>query len=1030
MKLGKILLMIATGMVFPAFASYKNLVVNGTFDSGSLAPWVRNTTVGRAGKQGSAEVFARPRSNYILNTLDCGSHALGLASYVYPNNSTWYNSTDTYVSQSITVEDVGTYLISFDYVGRAHSEDKYWNNAESYVRIFKGEDITTEPIYIGAFTPVSKTEFANFNVRIRIKEPGVYTIQFLRPEPVGSGDIDKCVIIDNVVFAFDDADNLVRNGRFDAGSVLLDPTKGQTQTRPDADGNSSSSPGYQPGKIPPGHNNPCWNSSGTVGLGKRNASFVLNDPLVGECAFHIQTYYFDGSNARTFGNSTDAFLWQSFNVAAGGTYELSFDYAGRNGASYLYGATLYVRLYKGSDRTATPVYEGSVVPTQRNMLLRSVAYISIADADIGDYTLEFFQPQPEAAGSDNDKAVVIDNIRFARTNGNIIQNGNFEQSPNGTEWSVTGNSEYYFSRSRSNWIAATIPVDRCALVIQTYNYIQTHGDSGDKSVWQPFDISSAGTYRLSFDYTGRNLSGFYGRQALVRIHSGEGIGGTVVFEGEFTPVVCMAFQHYADRVTLPAGRYTLEFFMTSPDTAGADETDKAVAIDNIVLEPVAASKVARWVGAVDGDVAKPENWDGNAVPDSDTIVYFTGNFAAQIPAGTVFECAGVVFAENAKLTAVQCDWSGLRNVEMSGALDVAGNRFIVSDLGGSAVFSSSVAGGVLEIATAAGDFVVNKSTVIEGANIRVEKTGAGTLISKAPQLYSGGTVVKGGIAYPLEATVDIYDGFKTFGAGRISVETNATFDGRGHYGYGNIFDLAGGMLTSSVKMDNTSRIGIGAGTLSATSYVRASSMVFGESGGKTDLCGNTLSVDVSDRFYLCNAIVTNGTIDVTHGGYLQTVAGKPVDASTVDLKANCALELSADLSVHNYVAIYAEDCNEGTAELKVYGTFKPSDHDYFRGCTMQNGSTIDLSLRTTALPLVSAFTSGNGTLKFAEDTTTVFVKTDGRSISSQTPVISWSAKPECIDFVKFKCADEGRHFSFIVKDDGLYPSSGLAIVIR
>ena len=33
-----------------------NLVVNGTFDSGTLAPWTRNTTKGRVGRNGGVGV--------------------------------------------------------------------------------------------------------------------------------------------------------------------------------------------------------------------------------------------------------------------------------------------------------------------------------------------------------------------------------------------------------------------------------------------------------------------------------------------------------------------------------------------------------------------------------------------------------------------------------------------------------------------------------------------------------------------------------------------------------------------------------------------------------------------------------------------------------------------------------------------------------------------------------------------------------------------------------------------------------------
>ena len=42
--------------------------------------------------------------------------------------------------------------------------------------------------------------------------------------------------------------------------------------------------------------------------------------------------------------------------------------------------------------------------------------------------------------------------------------------------------------------------------------------------------------------------------------------------------------------------------------------------------------------------------------------------------------------------------------------------------------------------------------------------------------------------------------------------------------------------------------------------------------------------------------------------------------------------------------------------MNVHGVFKPAAHDYFYGCTLLDGSTIDFANRTTPLPVVSAFT--------------------------------------------------------------------------
>ena len=121
--------------------------------------------------------------------------------------------------------------------------------------------------------------------------------------------------------------------------------------------------------------------------------------------------------------------------------------------------------------------------------------------------------------------------------------------------------------------------------------------------------------------------------------------------------------------------------------------------------------------------------------------------------------------------------------------------------------------------------------------------------------------------------------------------------------------------------------------------------------------------------------------------------------------------------------------NSGTAALNVYGAFKPSEHDYFYGCTMQDGSTIDLSSRTNALPRVSAFTAGDHTLKFATNAT-VRVKLGGRKVSRNEPIVSWATAPENLAGLKFVSGDENRRFSIVKKDDGLYIHTGLVIFVR
>jgi hypothetical protein len=171
-----------------------------------------------------------------------------------------------------------------------------------------------------------------------------------------------------------------------------------------------------------------------------------------------------------------------------------------------------------------------------------------------------------------------------------------------------------------------------------------------------------------------------------------------------------------------------------------------------------------------------------------------------------------------------------------------------------------------------------------------------------------------------------------------------------------------------------------------------------------------------------------GKIRITTGGWLQTITS--CDATNVDFIVGCAMNIGADLSVHDYEAAYDLDYNSGTAALNVYGAFKPSEHDYFYGCTMQDGSTIDLSSRTNALPRVAAFTTaGDKTLKFA-DNATVKIKLGGMKVSKNEPIVSWTTPPENLAGLKFVCGDERRRFGVLKKDDGLYIYSGTLIFVR
>ena len=179
-----------------------NLIVNGTFESGEFSPWKRNNTKGKANKQGRVSVCAAGGNSWVDGAL--GGKALVVQSF---NNrdKAWLDSTDSYALQSFKVDEPGKYRLSFDYAGRGHRDNKYWVRASCRVRVLHGVGATGKSVYAGAFSPVTKATYARYSEVVDIREAGVYSLQFLLPQPVGTEPeaCDKCVVIDNVCFARD-----------------------------------------------------------------------------------------------------------------------------------------------------------------------------------------------------------------------------------------------------------------------------------------------------------------------------------------------------------------------------------------------------------------------------------------------------------------------------------------------------------------------------------------------------------------------------------------------------------------------------------------------------------------------------------------------------------------------------------------------------------------------------------------------------------------------------------------------------------
>jgi hypothetical protein len=210
-----------------------------------------------------------------------------------------------------------------------------------------------------------------------------------------------------------------------------------------------------------------------------------------------------------------------------------------------------------------------------------------------------------------------------------------------------------------------------------------------------------------------------------------------------------------------------------------------------------------------------------------------------------------------------------------------------------------------------------------------------------------------------------------------------------------------------------------------------------------DLGGHTLTVPLTSgkNFWMYNAEILNGLVDVTSGGWLK-VNKTSCRATTADFRINCALNMDVPMDVRDYYAVYGLDYNEGSGVINVHGRFVPSEtHNYFRGCVMQNGSTIEFGARTTALKATSSFTKGANKLGFAAGaavTIDLSKRTDNLHdfAKSENPfVIEWAEAPDAS--VNFKVDAATKRKGLKVKPhvvtlqvEGADPvtKSGLALV--
>ena len=351
--------------------------------------------------------------------------------------------------------------------------------------------------------------------------------------------------------------------------------------------------------------------------------------------------------------------------------------------------------------------------------------------------------------------------------------------------------------------------------------------------------------------------------------------------------------------------------------------------------------------------------------------------------------------------------------------------------------------GELHLNVASGKTLENSSVAFTG-NMKVVKDGMGTYVaSKSGQSYVGGTTVCEGILKcglngadkPLGVTFSDVT-ISTNGANKGTFEANAKY-GLHYYN----FILDGGKFQNTGGDVGVNWSQLASVRLTADSEI-APTRTYGFIGNYyedtiLDLGGHTLTVNIgiSKYFWIFNTTIKNGFVDVKSGGWFQTgesSALKEIVATNVDFRINAAMKLNSAFSVRGYEALYNANNNAGTTNLNVFGTFKPSSHDYYYGCTLRDGSTIDFTSRTNELGRVktlnetSAFTSGKNKIDFASGAM-VHIRLGELRASSGGQLIAWASTPEN---VTFKPAEGERRYCLVKKSDGLYLHNGFILIVR
>lgn len=517
--------------------------------------------------------------------------------------------------------------------------------------------------------------------------------------------------------------------------------------------------------------------------------------------------------------------------------------------------------------------------------------------------------------------------------------------------------------------------------------------------------------------------------------------------------------------------YSGRTFKFMVNGAVSEEYELQVSATGLTVASLGAMvPTATWTGEVDADATKPGNWSweieseptDDMLPNGTTAVVIPWNKLANLnwPETNALSFATVEFSDEKPTEIVVLegdrDWRGLGAMDIPFELDLKGHKLYIllpdAESTVETTVTSSVQGGELHVSVAAGKTYNNTSVALTG-NLTLIKEGQGTFVQTlTAQSYSGETLVAEGVLATAGGDMSA-EGVSLFGTVKsVKVAAGGALDPRGSYNWSDYtIILDGGMISNTVanigtnndnKQYNITSVNVNRRfdpnitLLKDSTFATTKTYTFFAT---VDSNGHELQnwIATSAEVRWQPKTKTGGeplTMDITGGGKLFILKNCSLNQPTMTLKMTDGwVTMGGDMVVSNYVAASAMndfDYKNTNALMKVSGKFTPVTQ-WFIGCTLENGTTLDLSEQTETW--TSKGYSDHGDVDF-DANATVTIEVGDREFKGTEQIVKWSegskASAAKATFV-LSAAAKAKGYSLSYDENGLYVGRwGMMLLLR